>query len=479
MLRDVKTTVSDGLLGFAAATGDGLSVKIGASPIVSDGPVIITGNMDAAKIRERLGLSPLADAAMDAVQGGAGRIFCFPVTATTAGTLSGVEKTGKGGGTLTVSGAPTNAFQAVVQMTAQGGLNTAAFKLSINGGHSYTDEITVPVTGSYAVEGTGLTIQFSEAEEEDQKPASFLAGDTFTFSSTAPAMTNGDVLAAADKLKAFSQAFEFIHIVGESGLPLWQAMSESQRELMDTYHKPAFVLLEAAPPAAEADLHDWAFQMEADRQKVRNSNIQVCAAWGQLVRLDGTTQAVNLAGLVSGRYAMAPVQESIGKTRIEAGYGFPQNRLLKLLPEGYDSTIIELLDNAGYLTVREYDGLDDRYVYHTKMMCPDGSDYRYAEDVRVRNKIIREVRKTALQFKNDDIDLENIQGELETRAKFIAAPLDRMAESKELSSYEITVLDGHEKTFLEDETMRIKLRYLSRGYIREVAIDLGRAPVST
>ena len=162
-----------------------------------------------------------------------------------------------------------------------------------------------------------------------------------------------------------------------------------------------------------------------------------------------------------------------------AGYGFPQNRLLKLLPEGYDSTIIELLDNAGYLTVREYDGLDDRYVYHTKMMCPDGSDYRYAEDVRVRNKIIREVRKTALQFKNDDIDLENIQGELETRAKFIAAPLDRMAESKELSSYEITVLDGHEKTFLEDETMRIKLRYLSRGYIREVAIDLGRAPVST
>ena len=113
------------------------------------------------------------------------------------------------------------------------------------------------------------------------------------------------------------------------------------------------------------------------------------------------------------------------------------------------------------------------------MMCPDGSDYRYAEDVRVRNKIIREVRKTALQFKNDDIDLENIQGELETRAKFIAAPLDRMAESKELSSYEITVLDGHEKTFLEDETMRIKLRYLSRGYIREVAIDLGRAPVST
>ncbi len=47
------------------------------------------------------------------------------------------------------------------------------------------------------------------------------------------------------------------------------------------------------------------------------------------------------------------------------------------------------------------------------MLCPEGSDYRYAEDVRVRNKIIREVRKKGLLLKNDDIDLEDIQGELE------------------------------------------------------------------
>ena len=95
MLRDVKTIISDGLLGFATATGDGLSVKIGASPVVSDTPIIITGDMDAAKIRGRLGLSPLADATMDAVQGGAARIFCLPVAATTAGTLAPVVQEGR------------------------------------------------------------------------------------------------------------------------------------------------------------------------------------------------------------------------------------------------------------------------------------------------------------------------------------------------------------------------------------------------
>ena len=35
-----------------------------------------------------------------------------------------------------------------------------------------------------------------------------------------------------------------------------------------------------------------------------------------------------------------------------------------------------------------------------------------------------------------------------------------------------------EETILEDETMRVKIRYVSRGYIREVEVDLGRAQPS-
>ena len=194
--------------------------------------------------------------------------------------------------------------------------------------------------------------------------------------------------------------------------------------------------------------------------------------------LDGTTQIVNLAGVVCGLYAKAAVQESIGKTRAEAGFGIPKTKLLELLPAGMDNSIIELLDVAGYLTFREYDGLDDFFVYHTKMMSPDGSDFRYAEDVRVKNKIIRETRKEGLLLLNDDIDLEDVQGELETRAKFMFVPLQRMIDAKEISSAEITVPEGQEETILEDETMRVKIRYVSRGYIREVEVDLGRAQPS-
>lgn len=152
---------------------------------------------------------------------------------------------------------------------------------------------------------------------------------------------------------------------------------------------------------------------------------------------------------------------------------------IDMVPDGDNRIIAETIGVENYMTFREYDGLDDIFVYHTKMMCKDGSDFRYAEDVRVKNKIIRETRKKALQFKNDDIDLEDIQGELDARAKFISVPLDRMVEDKEISSYETTVDESCYDTFLEDETMSVIIRYLSRGYIREVVIDIGRSALSS
>ena len=78
MLRDVRSNVTDGLLGFATATGDGLHIKIGVSPSVTEKPITILGSMGASTIKSKLGLSPLADAVMDAVQGGAARVFCIP-----------------------------------------------------------------------------------------------------------------------------------------------------------------------------------------------------------------------------------------------------------------------------------------------------------------------------------------------------------------------------------------------------------------
>lgn len=468
MLRDVTHTVSDGLLNTAANTGTGHHVKIGVSPVVADTPIVITGQMTAAKIKELLGLSPLADAVMDSVDNGSNKIYCIPVAASTAGTNSEVVKTGDGTGTMAVSGSPNNAFSVIAKITLQGELNTAAFVISIDGGYSYSDEVTIPTSGSYEIQGTGLTIKFAGA---DGTP--FHAGDTFAFTSTAPTMTTADVTAAVDRLKRFSEPFEFVHLVGGTTVAVWQLISTAQAELSTVYHKPLFFLLEAAGANQAESLSEYVTRLEKERKQIRNYNVQVVPVRGLYVKMDGTTQEVNLAGVVAGLYSRTAVHVSIGKTSKEAALGISKYKLLALRPSGIEDHI-ETLDLAGYLTFRSYDGLDNIYVYHAFMLSPEVSDYKYAEDVRVLNKIIRETRKTALLVLNDDIDFSDVQGELKTRAAFMFAPLQTMIDSKEISAAEIMIPDDQQADFIATGKMRVVIRYIARGYIREIEIDLGR-----
>ena len=109
MYGDVNVTVEDGNLGRSSSTGSGVQFKIGISNIESATPILITGSMDAKKIKEKVGNTPLADACIDSVENGAATIYCIPVKATTDGTIGEVKAVKTGEGTLEVSGKPNNA----------------------------------------------------------------------------------------------------------------------------------------------------------------------------------------------------------------------------------------------------------------------------------------------------------------------------------------------------------------------------------
>ena len=470
MLGDVFASVSDGLLGFETEKGTGIFVAIGVSPIEAATPIPITGNMGVEKIRERLGLSPLADSVMDSVENGANRIYCIPVKATTEGTVSEVEKTGDSSGGCTAQGSPNNAYSVIVEITGKGGFNTALFTYSIDGGFSRSDEITLPLTGEYEIPDTGVTLKFTQ--DTDTPEESFQIGDSFSFTTTAPQMTNADALTAIEKLRQFDELFEFVHLVGESTAAMWAAVSTAQVELETQRHKPLFFILEAGNIGPEESVDDYALRLEAEKKKLRNRNIAVVAARSLYVKMDGTTVEENNAGILCGLLAKTQVQQSVGRTNEAAGMSISKEKMLELRPAGIKE-YIELLDDAKYITFREYDGLEGFYVTHARVMSPDGSDYRYIEDVRVVNKIVREVRKAGLPLLQEDIDAEDTQGELERRAKYMEAPLDEMVRAKEISSAQITVPEGQD--IIKDERMDVVVRYVSRGYIRTIHVDIGRA----
>lgn len=470
MLGDVFTTVSDGLLGFSTNKGTGVFAAIGAAPVKSDKPVTITGNMGVFKIRELLGRSPLADSVMDSVENGADRIYCIPVAASTAGTIGQVTDSKKGKGSVKASGTPCNAFEVVVTITGKGGFNSALFTYSTDGGVTTSDDLTVPENGSFEIPETGITLAFTEDVE---KEGSFEIGDMYCFTTTAPKMTSQDVLTAVSRLRSYHELYELVHIVGESDAAVWASVSAAQQELEQEYHKPLLFVMEAYTPDEE-ELSDYVERLEQDRKKVKNYEIQVVAARSRYVKMDGRTVEQNSAGIVCGLYARTKVHQSIGRTGDSYQMGISKDKMLELTPAGIEDSIARL-DAAGYVTLREYDGLEKYYVSNANVMGPEGSDYQYAEDVRVLNKIIREVRKEALQHLQEDIDLTDTQKELGKIAEYVKAPLDKMIEAGEISDAEITVPNGQDVQ--TSKSLSMVVRYASRGYIRSILVDLGRTGV--
>ncbi len=95
--------------------------------------------------------------------------------------------------------------------------------------------MTVPLNGEAVLANTGLTAKFTEAAGGD----SFKEGDTFSFSTTAPSMSNADVISAVESLINNNTAFEYAHIVGTSqelcGLPLQASPTTSSQSTRDLF----------------------------------------------------------------------------------------------------------------------------------------------------------------------------------------------------------------------------------------------------
>ena len=233
--------------------------------------------------------------------------------------------------------------------------------------------------------------------------------------------------------------------------------------------KPVFFVLEAYEKEKGESVAEYVSQLEKDRRGIANYDMQVVAARGMYTGMDGVARQISLANVVCGLYARASVQESIGRT---AAYSIPDKKMSALLPEGLGEDDTEALDAAGYLTFRRYDGLAGYYVTNAKMLCPEDSDFRYAEDIRVKNKIIRLTRQAALKRLQEDVDTENADADLAAKAKFITADVEKqMVDKKEVASLSVTVPPGQD--ILRTETLEMQIRYVPVGKIREIRIDLG------
>lgn len=463
MYSEIDVKVEDGSLGRSSSTATHAQVKIGVSDMKSDVPLLVTSSMEPDAIKEKLGLTPPADACMDAIENGLKTIYALPVPADAEGSIGEVAFTGTGSGTLSVSGKPNNAYDVVVQIIEGGKLNAGSFCYSTDGGNSYSDEITLPLAGKFELPGTGLVFTFSAGGEDSE--TQFMENDVYTFDTTAPTMSNASVLKAVEKLFYFNTDVEVVHIVGTSGRTLWAALQSEAEAFMEKYRKPVIFLCEGRPCGKDEKIDEYLDAMQKEQKGITSRYLCICLSYASYLRADLRTQNINLAGVVSGLIGKAKESLSVGCVE-----EFPVScaKILKLLPAGIEEYSKEL-DALRYTVFRQYTGKDDFYVANANVMAAPGSDYPYVENVRVLNRIVKSVNLLATDKIQAEIDPNHVEVGIKKLEAHLNIAIDECVNDGVISSGEVTI-NTENVNILVDETLGVKAAWVPMGSVRKFNI---------
>lgn len=139
-----------------------------------------------------------------------GPLVLVKATSSTAGSCSSVTAGSSNTSTavLTVTTSTARDDFRVKYLVTRAGADlaalTAAVKISLDGGTTYSEEFAVPADGSITIPNTGIVTDFADG--------TFVVGDTFTFTATAPIWDTTALGLALDALEATTYDHEYVQV---------------------------------------------------------------------------------------------------------------------------------------------------------------------------------------------------------------------------------------------------------------------------
>ena len=180
--------------------------------------------------------------------------------------------------------------------------------------------------------------------------------------------------------------------------------------------------------------------MKTERKGINSYFVSVVLSYGVYTRKDLRTQTINFAGIVSG--------------------------LLGQAKESLSEEYAKELDALGYITLRQYTGKEDYYVTNANVLAADGSDFPYIENVRVLNRIVREVSKKATDNIQAEIDPDNIEASIKPFEADLGIAIDNCIKDKIISSGSVTI-ETENVNILVDETLNVSVEWVPMGTVRK------------
>jgi hypothetical protein len=463
-LSQATLKILDGGLGIAPATGDQVQAKIGTS---SAGPINMPQLVLSTKTASDLfGTGPLVEAAIAALQvPGSGGVFMCRVPSTVAGVVGTVAPgTGNtGSATYTVTGTPLDAYDLTVKIVA-GGANlaagTAQFQLSLDGGDSFSDVLQVPVGGSYAIPGTGLTLGFVNGGTG----TSFVAGDTASVGVSAPGYSSGDLMTAVDAVVNNGQPLFLVHAVGQAStmanaMALAASLSSKLTAQEAAFHYVAGVIeLPADTDAA----------IKTAKGTSAFPRVMLVADFVELAELDGTIRKRHAAWPVTARAGSVRAAEDLG--RVKSGPLLNVTRLYR------NEETTPGLEAAGITTLRSVAGKSGFYVASPQMAEAVGSDYSLLQFRRVIDIAAKVIRSRATDLLRDDLPIDKTGTIDEAFARSVESELKTslsvaLVETNNASI--VSVALDRTGNILSTNTVDISYRIVPKGYAFQLTGTLG------
>ncbi|MEM9692607.1 MAG: DUF2586 family protein [Myxococcota bacterium] len=378
-------TIRDDGLGIVDVVSDRF-LFVGSSSS-GDSGTIYTINSPAQCV-DVLGQGPLSEA-VASFTSQAGSCLALPITASVAGTLGSVTKTGVDAstGTITVAGTPNDSYEAILEVTTTGGLGAGEFRYSLDGGRTYSPSIVIPSGADYVIPNTGITATFVPGGG----PTLFELGDSHAFAAVNPTLNATDVQTAVTAILAESAEFDVLVLCGTLGAAADAATLFAAFSAQLTTLETNFRFVGGIMDAASADT---AANVRTGLTGVTSNRVMAAYGLGRLTSAKpfvGWSQPVyNGLGTLAARAALLGISGDL--KRVASG---PLATFTELTHD--ERTATTSLDDIGLTTFRTWLGRGGTYVTQGRIKSAAGSDFRLWPARRVMDraaKTVYEVQQT-------------------------------------------------------------------------------------
>lgn len=470
-LGDVNMNLTDGGLGNVASGTDGIHAKVG----VAEGGDINTvySATSYPEIKSILIAGPLLDRFDQfyrefntSKKQKPPKVYFVKATGDVPGSVETPAHVGTGAATFETSGSPLSDRKMLIEVLAGGACGAATYRKSIDGGKSWSDELTFPASGVSLLIGTGVSIAFTDAATPAE---SFVQGDVYTIETNGPGASNESRLSAIAVLRQEHEV-RFIHVIGGSTKAFWASLGVVADEWDVQYKHPVFFIAEATARTSES-VSEWALARINEAKGFSHKRVlKVCQSGDD----SDTAETKNLAVILSAKLAAGRVHESPG---FVDKFAFLSVSALtdysELSKKENGSSFLDALDDNNYVCAVEYEDYEGFFFGDGNTCADETSDFQTIEILRPADKLRRMGRQAIMGFLKSPAHAEAGLGGIVSLTVTLDNAIGQEMEKKgdrEIVSH-TTMIDENQDV-LGTGKVSGKVSFVPIGSMKEIDLDI-------